>query len=209
MSRRTSHQPRNSTDQAIEKRRLAEQVEPEPAEHRSDFRRPTGRRRRRSCRSTCSRSRSRIGGDREREHEQRERARAQDHRAGGEAEQRGRAAAAASCANGSVMPGMRCQHAGGVRAEAEERAVAERDDAGVAEDEVQRQREQDEDEDARAERQVTPASGRRTRSPRPRAATRSSGCADPRCSRRTEGSCAVSEQARAVATAACRSSRRK
>ena len=51
-------------------------------------------------------------------------------------------------------PGVRAERARGIGAEAEERAVAERDDAGVAEDQVERQREQDEDQHARAEREI-------------------------------------------------------
>ena len=79
-------------------------------------------------------------GDGERQHEQGQGARAQDHCAGGDAEQRRRRSAAAYELHERIGDAeLRAQNAGGVRAEAEERAVAERDDAGVAEDEVERQ----------------------------------------------------------------------
>src|SRR5512134_2120921 len=74
--------------------------------------------------------------NREREHEHRER------RRGDELHERiGRA-------------GMRAERPGGISAQSKKRAVTERDDSGVAEDQVERQREQDEDQNPRAEREV-------------------------------------------------------
>jgi hypothetical protein len=92
--------------------------------------------------------------DREREHEQRQRLGAQDDRAGGQPEQRRHAGGRRELQERLRHAELRAQDSRGIGAEPEERAVAERDDAGVAEDQVERQREQDEDQDARPERQV-------------------------------------------------------
>ena len=78
---------------------------------------------------------------------------AQDHRAGGKAEQ-GRERRGRDELHERVVTPVRAERPRGVGAQAEERAMAERDDAGVAEDEVERQREQDEDQNPRAEREV-------------------------------------------------------
>ena len=67
------------------------------------------------------------------------------------------------------------QHADGIGAGAEERGMAERDDAGVAEHQVERQREQDRDQHLRAEREVVREQRRTPRSPRSRAAPPTTG----------------------------------
>ena len=54
---------------------------------------------------------------------------------------------------GSPQPLAR-EHARGIGADAEERGVAQRDDAGIAEHEIDRQREQDDGQDLRAEREI-------------------------------------------------------
>ena len=85
-------------------------------------------------------------GDAERDHQAGQVGAAQDEKAGQEAEQRRRADR-----GGHAEPGIGRQQLGAqgraVRAEAEERGVAERHDAGVAEDQVEREREQREDRD--------------------------------------------------------------
>ena len=139
--------------QAIEEGGPAEEIEPEGAEDRRHHhpREAVG----------AAREPGRLVGDleddrsnSEGEHEQREGARAQDHCARQRAEQSRRRARCGHLHERVGDAELGAEDAGGVRAEPEERAVPERDDAGVAEDQVERQREQDVDQDARAQREV-------------------------------------------------------
>ena len=91
--------------------------------------------------------------DGKREHQQGQAVRAQDDHAGDQPDDARDDAGDRQCAEW-LVPAVHGQDAGGVGADAEERGMAERHDAGVAEDEVQRQREQDHDEDLAAQRQV-------------------------------------------------------
>ncbi len=94
------------------------------------------------------------GRDRQREHQLREAPCAQDDGTRRDAEHPGGDSGGEEEHDRLVKPELGGEDAGGIGAEAEERAVAERHDAGVAEDQVERQREQDVGEDARAEQEV-------------------------------------------------------
>ena len=79
----------------------------------------------------------------EREHQQRQAGGAQQDQAGREPDQRGDTGADSKAANRLVPDPVMRQHSDRVGAGAEERGMAERDDAGIAEREIEREREQD------------------------------------------------------------------
>ena len=150
-----THEPPDGEQdgQTPEIRGLAEEIEPEQADDRRDGHpaETVG----------AARDRGRLvgdlqthGRDRQREHQLREAPRAQDDGTRCDAEHPGGDGGGEKEHDRLVKPELGGEDAGGVGAEAEERAVAERDDAGVAEDQVQRQREQDVGQDARAEEEV-------------------------------------------------------
>ncbi len=153
--RRVDHAPHDQPAdeerrQAIEERRLAEQIELEQAEDR---------RHRHAGKPVVAageparpvRDLVEDRGDGERQHEERQRFRAQDHGAGRDAEQRRHPGRGGELQEWIRVSVLRAEDSGRVCAKPEERAMSERDDARIAEDEVERQRKQDVDQDARAE----------------------------------------------------------
>ena len=138
-------------DQAIDESRLAEDVELEEPEDRIGLHAgeavgaagEPGR---------LVRDFEQDRGDGKREHQQRQRFGSENHGAGRDAEQRGHHRRGDQLQERIGDAVFRAEDAGGIGAEAEERAVAERDDAGVAEDQIERQREEDVDQDSRAKR---------------------------------------------------------
>ena len=77
------------------------------------------------------------------------------------------ASAAGKQAADRLAPAVRRENAGGIGAGAEERGMAQRDDAGIAQHQIGRQREQDRRQDLRAQRQIAREStiGRDRRGP--------------------------------------------
>ena len=90
----------------------------------------------------------------ERQHQECQAGGAQQHQAGGEADRRRGRRREQQARDRLVPDAVLGQHADRVGAGAEERGVAERDDAGIAEREVEREREQDHGEQLGAEAEM-------------------------------------------------------
>ena len=152
-TRRSTHEEHERHDQRVDVRRPAvetkgEQAEKLPHRHAGEAVDATGDERR------LVRGLEQHQSDAERHHQPCEILPPDDEEADGESRQR-RHGRGGDEARQRLAPAVHGKQAGRIGAETEEGRVAQRDDAGVAEDEVERNREQSGDQDLAAEHQMT------------------------------------------------------